>query len=579
MLVSPPGGAVQWLEWSEAAFERARAEGKPVLLGISAVWCHWCHVMDRSTYADPEVARVVNEGFVPIRVDNDLRPDINRRFNQGGWPTTAFLTPDGDLIAGATYLTAEQMRRVLDQVAQAYSRDGDELKRRAAARRARHRPGLLPAHGETLGWHLVNYARDAAIAEFDAEHGGFGSEPKFPHPWTLRLLATEFARTGELACAEALALTLETMGERGTYDQVEGGFFRYSTDREWKVPHFEKMCEDNAALISIYLDGARLLGRPDLADKARHALGWVARVLTDSAGGFRGSQDADEAYYALSDARERAARSAPFVDPRIYTQWSSAMAVTHLQAAAALAAPEYAERGLAALDRLLAEGLTEAGGVVRVLGAGTPGFAADQAEAIFALAVAHRYTGRDLYLQAGLRIAGWSLDQLHDPTEKTFADRPPGSGEGALAVRQAPAEDNAAFARAFIALADETGEAKYLEIARGALEAYLGAYRRLGLFASGLACAAANLLAEPAQVVIASRDRAVGHDLERIVLARPFDRIRLRHLIAGRDHAALGAGGYDPGASAQAYVCRGETCLPPVTEPSELSRLLDSPSA
>jgi len=577
-MTRPLGKGVQWQEWGPSAFDRARAEGKPVLLGISAVWCHWCHVMDQSTYADPEVARVVNEGFVPIRVDNDLRPDINRRFNQGGWPTTAFLTPDGDLIAGATYLTAEQMRRVLDQVAEAYSREGDELQRRAEARRARRRPGLPPAHGETLGWHLVNHAREAAIAEFDAEQGGFGLEPKFPHPWTLRLLATEFARTGELACAEALALTLENMGERGMYDQVEGGFFRYSTDREWKVPHFEKMCEDNAALISIYLEAARLLGRPDFADRARHALGWVARVLTDPAGGFRGSQDADEEYYATSDAREREARSTPYVDPRIYTQWSSAMAATHLQAAAALASPEYAERGLAALDRLLAEGQTEAGGVVRVLGAGTPGFAADQAEAIFALAVAHRHTGRDSYLQAGIRIASWSLDQLHDPAEGTFADRPPGSGEGALAVRQAPVEDNAAFAKAFIALADETGEAKYLETARGALEAYLGAYRRLGLFASGLACAAANLLVEPVQVIVAGRDPAAGQGLERAVLARQLERIRLRRLIAGRDQAALGAGGYDPGNSAQAYVCRGATCLPPVTEPSELSSLLDSRS-
>jgi uncharacterized protein YyaL (SSP411 family) len=579
LMSEPAGGNVNWQEWSEAAFDRARAEHKPVLLGISAVWCHWCHVMDRTTYADDGIARIINERFVPVRVDNDLRPDINRRFNQGGWPTTAFLTADGDLIAGATYLPADQMRRVLDQVAEAYARDPDGLRRRAAAQRARRTPGLPAAHGETLGWHVVNHARDVALAEFDAEQGGFGREPKFPQPETLRLLAGEFARTRELTCAEALALTLENMGERGMYDQVEGGFYRYSTDREWKTPHFEKMCEDNAALVSIYVEGARLLDRPDLADKARHALGWVERVLTDPAGGFRGSQDADEEYYAIPDPRERAARTAPYIDPRIYTEWSSAMAVTHLQAAAALPAPDLAGRGLQALDRLLAEGLTPAGAAVRVLGAAEPGFAADQAGAIFALTIAHRHTGRAPYLDAARRIAEWSLANLHDAAEGTFADRPPGSGEGALATRQAPAEDNAAFARAFIALADETGEKRHLDTARGALAAFLGGYRRLGLFASGLACATASLLSEPADVVVAASDAEAGRALERIALARPHERIRLRRLVAGRDDNALREGGYEPGVAAQAYVCRGTTCLPPVCEPAELAALLDGRAA
>ena len=342
---------VQWHEWGEEAFEKAKRENKPILLDIGAVWCHWCHVMDRESYEDPEVAQIVNERFVAIKVDRDERPDIDSRYQvavqaisgQGGWPLTGFLTPDGRPFYGGTYFPPYDMqgrpsfRRVLLAISDAFrEKNGDVLEQ------AKMVEGAL-AHAESFAGKTSEFSPtviqeiiDAALRMFDETNGGFGSAPKFPHPSILDLLIDQYVRssgaglrrtdegvrpqagsgsaeggrlhmenaqTGEDARrstsdAEKLrhvfTTTLEKMARGGVYDQLAGGFHRYSVDERWIVPHFEKMSYDNSELLKNYVHAYQATGDEFFGDVARDIIRWIDEWLSDRKhGGFYASQDAD----------------------------------------------------------------------------------------------------------------------------------------------------------------------------------------------------------------------------------------------------------------------------------------------
>ena len=300
---------VNWHEWGEAAFERAKSEDKPVLLDIGAVWCHWCHVMDRESYEDPELAAIVNEHFVAIKVDRDERPDVDSRYQaavqaisqQGGWPLTAFLTPDGRPYFGGTYFPRGDrygrpgFERVLLTMAEVWKTRRDEALESADSVFA------AIEHGETfsgragsVGLEIVDKIIEAAVKQFDPRHGGFGSQPKFPHPAVLDLLIDAAARTGNEAARQAAVVTLEKMSKGGVYDQLAGGFHRYSVDERWIVPHFEKMLYDNAGLLANYVHAFQTFVDADFARVARDMIRWMDAVMTDrERGGFYTSQDAD----------------------------------------------------------------------------------------------------------------------------------------------------------------------------------------------------------------------------------------------------------------------------------------------
>ena len=310
---------VQWHEWGEEAFEKAKLENKPILLDIGAVWCHWCHVMDRESYEDPEVAQIVNERFIAIKVDRDERPDIDSRYQvavqaisgQGGWPLTGFLTPDGRPFYGGTYFPPYDLqgrpsfRRVLLAISDAFrEKNGDVLEQ------AKMVEGAL-AHTESFAGKTSDFSPaviqeiiDAALRMFDETNGGFGSAPKFPHPSILDLLVDQYVRrTGEDARrstndAEKLrhvfTTTLEKMARGGVYDQLAGGFHRYSVDERWIVPHFEKMSYDNSELLKNYVHAYQATGDQFFADVARDIIRWIDEWLSDRKhGGFYASQDAD----------------------------------------------------------------------------------------------------------------------------------------------------------------------------------------------------------------------------------------------------------------------------------------------
>ena len=310
---------VKWQEWGTAAFEQAQREDKPILLDIGAVWCHWCHVMDRESYEDPATAGIINEHFVAVKVDRDERPDVDTRYQaavasisgQGGWPLTAFLTPDGLPYFGGTYFPPKDqhgrpsMQRVLLTMAEAFYNKRDEVNESAGSVMEAIEQNETFGEGsadplEESGAELVAKLVGSALKQFDGKNGGFGSQPKFPHPAAIDLLLDAASRGGSGAEARRAAMvTLEKMSKGGIYDHLAGGFHRYSVDERWVVPHFEKMAYDNSELLKIYVHAYQTFVEPECARVARDTMRWMNEWLSDrERGGFYASQDAD---YSLDD--------------------------------------------------------------------------------------------------------------------------------------------------------------------------------------------------------------------------------------------------------------------------------------
>src|SRR5690349_9949138 len=299
---------VDWYPWGEEALARARAEDKPILLSIGYSACHWCHVMAHESFEDAETATEMNRHYVNVKVDREERPDLDQIYQTahqmlvrrgGGWPLTMFLTPQGTPFFAGTYFPKTPrhgmpaFRDLLARVAEAYRTQRTEIGRQGAAivdalaRSAATRPTTS----------LDRVPIDAVVRDlarvFDREHGGIGDAPKFPHPYELAFCLRRYALDGGAAAGEIPKLTLTKMAEGGIFDHLGGGFCRYSTDRTWTIPHFEKMLYDNGPLLALYSDAWAEWREPLFAHTVQHTAGWVMREMQGAEGGYYSSLDAD----------------------------------------------------------------------------------------------------------------------------------------------------------------------------------------------------------------------------------------------------------------------------------------------
>jgi uncharacterized protein YyaL (SSP411 family) len=570
--ISQPTTKISWLEYGPEAFERAKIENKPVLLAISAVWCHWCHVQDKTTYSDPGVIRIINRDYIPIRVDNDRRPDINRRYNMGGWPTTAFLTASGDVITGGTYIPPDQMKTILRDVKEHYLHN--------SAQTMRSIEPLAELSAIDLSNEAIDNILGSLVANFDPVYGGLGNEPKFPHPGALELALVQHWYTGDEGLRTIVTKTLDRMARGGIYDSIEGGFFRYSTSRDWKIPHYEKMCEDNAKLLSVYLHAYQATGRREYRRIASELVQYVNTTLTDQqVGGFYGSQDADEEYYTLAK-NERTHAKAPQVDKAIYTNWNGLMIHAYLEAGQLLEDRALIGFALKSIQRLIDESFDhEKGAMCHYRSDEKPhldGLLVDQVDFGHALIKAYETTGDKDYLEHAQRLVRYMDASLLDTTNGGYYDTVlSADAPGYLNRPEKPLDENSLASTLLMKLSYATGDETYHERAKSTLKVLSAEYTRYGYMASAYALALDLFLSEPTCIAIvgSQQDPRTRQLLETSL--RAYDpRKMIIPLDPRTDRERLNRLGFAAAPEPRAYVCVGKTCYPPMTEPEGILQRL-----
>jgi len=686
---------IEWHEWGDSAFARAKSENKPILLDIGAVWCHWCHVIDRESYENVEIAKIINEHFVPVKVDRDERPDVDSRYQsaisaisgQGGWPLTGFLLPDGKPFFGGTYFPPEDQmgrpgfRRVLLAVADSYRNRRSELERAAnsLSEAVAQAEAFSGARAEfDLG--VVDAQVQSITQLFDIKNGGFGRAPKFPHASAIDLLLERYQQTKEKHLLAMAETTLEKMARGGVYDQLVGGFHRYSVDERWLVPHFEKMSYDNSELLKNYLHAATFTLSERAEDPAvtgwseypkfsffqkvaESIILWVNEVLSDQEnGGFYASQDADysldddgdyftwtldevravlapeesriiELYYDVEPHGEmhhnpaknvlwnargfpeiaqiigqdedeiirvklqaesklmkaRGARPTPFVDKTMYVAWNAMFVSAYLEASEVVdpkwIAGSCGSFALKTLDRMLREAWSESRGFShRVGGPALEGSLDDQVFSVIALLDAYEATLEPRYFTAAQKTMDLAIARYVDTENGGFFDRPSDAAPiGGLEVRRKPFQDsptpgaNSVAAIALIRLHAFTGDQRYQDFARKTLEAFAGVAPQYGLFAATYGLAATLFAHHPIQVVIAGPPG----DATALALEGAAHRVfrfgkSVLRVTPGTQLTALAGALKEtlphlPADKPLAIVCSGHACLPPTSDPAQLT--------
>jgi uncharacterized protein YyaL (SSP411 family) len=547
---------IGWRPWDNAAFKEAKDQGKPVLLAISGVWCHWCHVMDETSYSDPGIIATVNSRFIPVRVDTDMRPDVNERYNLGGWPTTALLDGEGNLIAGGTYVPPKTMLPWLRKVASSYKGPGQRVSTGDGDLAVDDVPG--PPQVSQVYDRVISVTR----ASYDREHHGFGREPKFPMVFALELCLDDWLAHGSKESREILVSTLRAMASGGMYDHVEGGFFRYSTTRDWSIPHFEKMLEDNSALLGLLARTCRALGGADMEKWARDVLRYLEANFYTPGTGWAGTQDADEEYYSRG-LQERTSMNAPYIDRIIYVNWNAQMAKALLEASWALDDQHMGSLALDTLDVLLKDAYLATGGMAHYLD-GSPelwGRLQDAAWMGWALCKAYQATGRKAYLDASKNLATFVLERLRAPGGGFYDTAPDPEAPGALAIPHWSLDDNAIAGRWLKEIGQVTEETHYSEAAFSVVGPGIKLYERLGPHAAAFALLCADLV-RPWTVI--DLTPGASRELLNAALSAPGEQ-----RVTRPDRPGLGTGG-----EAMAYVCLGQRCLEPTADPQTLSRQL-----
>ncbi|HEX6596496.1 MAG TPA: thioredoxin domain-containing protein [Acidimicrobiales bacterium] len=474
---------VDWYPWGDEAFARARAEDKPILLSVGYAACHWCHVMAHESFEDPATAEVMNRNFVNVKVDREERPDVDSVYMEavqamsghGGWPMTVWLTPDGHPFYGGTYypntprMGMPAFTQLCEGIAEAWRERRDEVVSKAGKlTELLNESGRFEAAGDDLpGIDAVDRAAAQLAERFDPQWGGFGRAPKFPQPDLLELLLRVHARTQESAPLALVTTTLDAMASGGIYDHVGGGFHRYSVDREWLVPHFEKMLYDQALLARVYLHAWQVTGEQRHLQVASETIDYVRRDLRHPEGGFYSSEDADSEgvegkFYVWSRAEVQELGGDAAVD------WYGVTPAGNFEGAnilirpvrGDLVRPPEVEAARQALferrETRVRPGLDD-----KVLTEWNGLFLATLAEAAAA-------TGRSDWLDDARTGADFLLASLRRQDGRWLR-----SWQGGRANHLAYAADYAALASAFTKLAEATGEARWVAEARGVADGLL----------------------------------------------------------------------------------------------------------
>jgi hypothetical protein len=621
---------VDWYAWGEEAFERARAEDKPILLSIGYAACHWCHVMEHESFEDDETAQLMNERFVCIKVDREERPDVDGLYMEavvsmtghGGWPMTVFLTPEGKPFFGGTYFPPEprfgmpSFEQVLLAVSEAYATRRDQLEQVAeqlvgAIREASERS----PSSEPLTTELLTRAVSSLRAQFDPVHGGFGGAPKFPSASTLEFLL----RTGRDDALEMVVKTLDEMAAGGMYDLVGGGFHRYSVDEAWLVPHFEKMLYDNALLASAYLHASVVTGEPRYRRVVEETLDYLIREMRLPDGGFASAQDADtngvegltyswtpeEIAEALGeehpewlqpfehgrdvlrgeipeDARRRLfeireQRPKPERDDKALTAWNGLALAAFAEAGVRLGREDYVEVARTLAEFLLGPLSSNGGRLLRTYRDGVAkidAYLEDYADVANGLLELHWARGDLRWLDESRRLAGLAVDLFADSERGGFFVDPAG-GDGLVARRKEfddhpTPSGNSMAAYVLLRLARIYGDAELEKHAVGVFRLARTYLERAPAAVGHLLCALDLHFSPPREIAVVGK----SEELRRTALADFRPSTVFAFAEEPTDRIPLLAGKALVDGKPAAYVCENFACQAPVTDADELRATL-----
>jgi uncharacterized protein YyaL (SSP411 family) len=465
--------AVHWQGWNDDVLRVAQQERRPVLLFITASWCHFCRDMEATTWADPAVAAAIAEHVIAVRLDKDDRPDIDARYGQGGWPSTVVLSPDGETLGGGTWLEPHEVVALVTDAARRVRTEGP----------TRQAPRLLPRQPTgRLDASVLPAIEAALLAQFDARHGGFGTGQKFPHPEALDFAILRQSERGNPRLREVLEKTLTHMAEGGLHDHVEGGFFRFCRERDWRQPHTEKLLETQAGLARNYLEAGQLMQRRDFLEIGERTIDALLRLFLDPAVRLCHSAiDADDEYYRR-DAAGRKTRRRPSPDGRHLADSNARAISALLKAGAVLRREDLTAAGLELAAALVSHLWRPGHGISHCVEQGgrlLPGQLRDQAETARALLHVLQYTD-DRRLAPPLDDLLETIATAHVSPAGELVNRDEVAGPRDAGRRDAAILDSAAAAEVLLRGALSTGRSTYALLARRALELHTEDFRRYG---------------------------------------------------------------------------------------------------
>lgn len=578
---------VQWFQCTEETFQHAEAEDKLILLDLTAVWCHACHVMDEMTYAQSKIIMLLNTQFVPVRVDTDQRPDIEARYRYGGWPTTSILLPTGEILFQANSLGPEELHEALTESDRLYRDHKVDLVNRAAevwatveaAKNKRVRPN------GAIDEDVLEQAVLLMGQSFDGVNGGFRDAPKFFEPEAITLAFRLYHQKSDETFKRMALLTLDK--QQRLLDPVWGGFYRYAVNPDWTHPHYEKMLPVQALNLENYLEAYQVTGNPQYRKVVEGIIQYVTRFLLDEKqGGFYASQDADlrnqdassqhvlagEDYFRLGEA-QRLSLGIPNVDRTVYTGWNGLMIVSYLKAYQILGDDELREFALKTLNRLYEERFRQGMGMAHAFINGHPqrfGLLTDQVFFAKAFVEAAIATGDQVYLQKAEQLANHVVEQLEDQQGGGFYDRPSRAAEpGLLKFPQKPLKENVQVALLFCDLFYLTEKRDYRDIAEWTLQYVLGSSEAFPVALTAIAVD--RFLRHPVHVVIVgSRSTQQTRRLfrEGLRLYAPGKIVRL--LDPQVDSLRIGEVTFPNIETPRAYICTDKLCSQPIDKPEVL---------
>ena len=556
----PNAGLVIWHDWGSQAFELARQRNQPVILSIGAVWCYWCGVMQDTTFSDPDVVAFVNSNFVCVRVDNDHRPDINSRYNVGGWPTTAFLTGHGGIVAGATYLPPDQFIAMLIEVQKAYQGQKPDLYQQAnnLFRQRQDRVARIKASGDLDPLEIQRIVRKTA-GIYDPINGGFGEEPKFPSCSVIRLVLDSYRTTGEAFYGIIAEKTLTQMAAGSLRDSIDGGFFRFCNFDNWTEAQHEKMLDDNIGLAGIYMDAWMLLEDESYKAVANETLDYIIHNLyAPDYKGFRGSQGAHSEYYNLG-RQERIDQPTPSIDPSCYVDRSAQAASLLFKAYWVMGRLELLEIARLVLTNLVSK--LRANDLFHVFGVIESQplvLLSDWASFLNALMDAHNWDIPNRgSLEIAVEVAEILIDLFYDQENGGFFDIVnDDQAVGYLKLREKPLPENLIVIEGMLKLYNATSNDRYHTIMNNTLKAYISTYGDYGEYAAAYGLLQERFLSPEVEITIEGNTT----DKSTFELLKGAFQLQTAHLlirpVLNEDHQG----------GAEASICLSSVCMPPVQD-------------